>query len=111
MWSVGLLVAALTLPFYSNGATLVDENGQGVLLIVAVPAIVTAVVWLALWHKCSHGDRLSTYVAWLAISLLALFCLAGMFTIGFFVVPVAILLAAAASRTPSGPPEAPTPTA
>jgi hypothetical protein len=38
LWSIGLLVAAVVAPVYGS-ATLVDENGQGVLLVVAFPAV------------------------------------------------------------------------
>jgi hypothetical protein len=103
VWSVGLLIAALVVPAYGSG-TLVDENGTGVLLVVAVPAVVSVVVWMALWRQCSRGGRVSGYVAWGGISVLGAFCILGMLSIGIYVVPVAVLLARAAALTPSGSP-------
>ena len=103
LWSVGLLAAALVAPVYGS-ATLVDVNGRGVLLVVAVPAVSTVAVWIALWRRCSRGGRISGYLAWACVSLLAAFCFLAMFSIGVFVVPVALLLARAVSLTPSGSP-------
>ena len=99
-WSIGLLLAALFAPEYGS-ATLVQENGSGVLLVVAVPAAVSVAVWFALWRKCSHGARVWGYVAWFCVGVLALFCLLALFSIGLFVVPVALLLARATVLTPS----------
>jgi hypothetical protein len=101
VWSIGLLVAALLAPAYGS-ATLVDENGSGVLLVMAVPAVISAAVWLALWRKCTRGGPVSGVVAWTCVSVLAVFCLLGLASIGLFVIPVAALLAWAASVTPSG---------
>ena len=41
VWSIGLLLAALVAPVYGS-ATLVDDNGASVLLVVAVPAVISA---------------------------------------------------------------------
>jgi hypothetical protein len=101
LWSVGLLVAAAVAPVYGS-ETLVDENGRGVLLVIAVPAFITALVWIALWRKCSRGGRVSEYFAWTCISGLGGFCVLGLASIGLLVVPVALLLARAVSLTPSG---------
>jgi hypothetical protein len=100
LWSIGLLVAALVAPVYGS-ATLVDENGLGVLLVVAVPAVLAVAVWIALWRKCTRGGAVSGYVAWACVWVLGAFCLLGILTIGAFVAPVAALLARAASLTPS----------
>ena len=101
LWSVGLLVAALVAPVYGS-ATLVDENGAQVLLVVGAPAAVSAVVWLALWRRCSRGGAVSGYVAWTCVALLSAFCVVALASIGMFVAPAAILLAWAVSLTPSG---------
>jgi hypothetical protein len=56
-WSAGLLVAAVVAPAYGS-ATLVDENGSGVLLVVAVPAVVrgaACVVPAVLLLACATG--------------------------------------------------------
>ena len=99
---IGLLVAALLVPVYGS-ATLVDDNGPGVLLVVAVPAVISAAAWIALWRKCARGNRVSGYVAWTCVWALAGFCVLAILSIGIFVAPVAVLLASAASLTPSGP--------
>lgn len=106
LWSIGLLAAALAAPLYGS-ATLVDENGRGVLLVLAVPAVISLAVGIALWRKCTRGGRVSGYVAWACVSILAAFCLVGILTIGVFVAPVAVLLARAASLTPAGSPPGP----
>jgi hypothetical protein len=102
LWSIGLLVAALVAPVYGS-ATLVDDNGARVLLVVAVPAVITAAAWIALWRRCTRGNRVSGYVAWKCVWVLAGFCVLAILSIGIFVAPVAVLLACAASLTPSGP--------
>jgi hypothetical protein len=102
VWSIGLLIAALVVPLYGS-ATLVDVNGARVLLVVAAPAIVSLAVWLALWRKCSRGRRISGYVAWTCVLLLAGFCVFALASIGLLVIPVAVLLGCAALLTPAGP--------
>ncbi|MGO9899667.1 MAG: hypothetical protein ACLP0J_08225 [Solirubrobacteraceae bacterium] len=66
LWSIGLLVAALVAPVYGS-ATLADENGARVVLVMAVPAVISAAAWVALWRKCTRGDRVSGYVAWTCV--------------------------------------------
>jgi hypothetical protein len=115
-WSVALVVGALVLPVYSGTAvnssaeptsttaTLVGENGLGVLIPVGIPAVVTLLVWVALRWRCSRGGRLSGSIAWMAIGLLAMFCVLAILSVGIFVLPVVLLLAGAAARTPVGAP-------
>jgi hypothetical protein len=100
-WSTGLLVAALYAPEYGS-TTLVQENGSGVLIPVGIPAVISAAVWLALWCRCTRGGAVSGVVAWTCVSLLGLFCLIALASIGLFVMPVAVLLAGATSLTPLG---------
>jgi hypothetical protein len=120
LWCVGLLLAALVVPVYGGtqttggpggasvttnpSATLVGENGLGILLVVAVPALVTALVWIALHDQCSRGRRSSGYLAQGLIGLLAAFCLLAALSIGLFLLPVALLLGCAATLTPTGAP-------
>jgi hypothetical protein len=101
VWSVGLLAAALFAPAYGS-TTLVEENGSGVLFVVAFPAVISAAVWLALWRRCTRGGAVSRVVAWTCVSLLGIFCLIALASIGLFVIPVAVLLACAASLTTPG---------
>lgn len=118
LWSAALVGAAFLLPMYgssstsssgaqsSGSSTLVAVNGLGVLIPVGVPLIIAALVWVALHHKCSRGGRVGSYVAWACIAVLFAFCVVALFSIGILVVPVVVLLACAASRTPSGSPSA-----
>lgn len=118
LWSAVLVGAAFLVPVYgssstassgaqSSGAlTLVAVNGLGVLIPVAVPLLIAALVWVALHRKCSRGGRVGGYVAWTCIAVLGAFCVVALFSIGIFIVPVVVLLACAASRTPSGSPPA-----
>jgi len=107
-WAVALVVGAVLVPVYdvedsssgSSSATLVGENGLGVLLPVAFPVVVAAVVWVALHRKCSRGSRPAEVVAWVLVGVLLLGCMLAMLTIGIFVLPVAVLLAVAAVLTP-----------
>jgi hypothetical protein len=101
VWSAGLFAAALFAPAYGS-TTLVQENGSGVLLVVAFPAVISAAVWLALWRRCTRGGAVSGVVAWTCVSLLGLFCLIALASIGLFVIPVAVLLACATSLTTPG---------
>jgi len=117
-WSALLVAGAFTVPIYSgaqstasgNGpiqsvatsSTLVAVNGQWVLIPIAVPVVITLLVWIALHRKCSRGSSIASFVAWVLVGMLAVFCLVAAFTIGFFIVPVAALLAYATSRTPLG---------
>ena len=101
VWSIGLLVMALFAPEYGS-TTLVQENGAGVLIPVGIPAVISAAVWLALWRRCTRGGSVSGVVAWTCVSLLVVFCLLALASIGLFVIPVAVLLACATSATPLG---------
>ena len=111
VWSLGLLLAALIAPVYStssasdvNGvtlgsATLVQENGAWVLILVGIPAAVSAVVIVALRARRS-GARWGTPLAWTAIALLTAEALVGVMTIGLFIVPAIVLLVVATRRAP-----------
>ena len=110
-WGAALVVGAFVLPFYSveregpsgtvkTSETLIGENGLGVLLPVAVPAAVAALVWFALHRQCSRGSLSNRQVARLLIGLLAGFSFLAAASIGMYVIPVALLLAFAAGLTP-----------
>ncbi len=100
LWSVGLLVAAVAVP--TGGSTFVQDQGTGVLWALALPAILSLMVGIALWRKCSSGSRVGGYVAWVGVWLLCGFCVLAILSIGIFVLPVVLLLAFSASLTPSG---------
>jgi len=110
VWSVGLLVGAATLPAYKrvsaaysstvagplatteSSATLVEENGAGVLAFVAIPLVISGAIALALWRRQRVGRPGAGPFAWTVCGILLIFCLLAMLTIGVFVVPVAVAL-------------------
>ena len=92
LWSVGLLVAAVTVPVYNTGETLTEVNGAGALGAVAITLVVTAAVALAIWRRRWAGRLGAGPSAWTLCVLLLLFCLISGFSIGLFVLPVAIAL-------------------
>jgi hypothetical protein len=115
VWALALVAGAFFVPVYSGvesgsaagvvstTSTLVGVNGLGVLLPVALPALLVALVWLALHRKCSRGSSRSGQVAWTLIVLLGTFSVLAMFSIGLFVLPTVLLLAGAATLTPGRP--------
>ena len=70
-WGAALVIAAALVPVYgsstasppfgtphaSASSTLVQVNGLRVLIPIAVPAVIAALVWVALHRKCSRGGR------------------------------------------------------
>jgi hypothetical protein len=124
-WGVTLMGAAILLPVsgsesssasvsssgghlatatHSATSTLLQANGYWVLIPTGIPALIAAIVWMALRRRRSHGSRTSGYLVWSSIGLLAAFCLLAILSIGVFVIPVAVALAVAASLTPAGAP-------
>jgi len=104
-WSAALLVAAALAPAYQSttetssgtvthgSATLVNENGSGVLLIIGVPLLVTVIVGCALWRRGTR--RGAGPIAWTVTGLLAGFNLVAMLSIGPYIMPVTACLAVA----------------
>lgn len=111
LWSVGLIVAGLTVPIYAGttsvgsaaagsnttasistqSATLVSENGGWVLLVLAVPLAATLLVAALLMPR----RRRTLWIACGVTGVLALLNLPAMLTIGAFVLPVTAALAVA----------------
>jgi len=130
VWSVGLVVAGTTVPAYASStatitststpgsvlrthqvevahsttATLLQVNGPGVLVLLALPLVaVTIVAGLLVWRR-ARGRPGAGAPAWTVTALLGAFSLVGILTIGPFVIPVPVLLAAACGRTGSRSP-------
>jgi hypothetical protein len=118
-WSLALVVATFLVPVYSGvgesasstfsgvrrvaiSPSLVGVNGLWVLIPVAVPVVLTVLVWIALHRKCSRGSKQAGVIAWSMVVLLCAFCVVGAFSIGVAIAPVATLLGYAAFRTPIG---------
>jgi hypothetical protein len=111
VWSAGLVLVALLLPVYGTStasetdgvtlthSTLVQVNGARALVLVAIPALVTLVVLCAIRARHS-GARWGGPLAWVAVSVLTAEMLLGILTIGVFILPVVILLAAAVRLVP-----------
>lgn len=100
-WGAALLLAALLVPV-SGAQTLVEQNGAHVLILVAAPAGIAALVAISLRVRCSRGGSVSGYVAWALIAMLFAECLVGIASVGLYIVPAALLLARAATITPRG---------
>lgn len=112
-WGLALVAAAFLAPVYSGqtssstgdvaktSSTLVGQNGLWVIVPAAVPAALALLVWFGLQRKCSRGSRLGTYLAWGAVVVLAVFAVVAAASIGLFVLPAVLLLAAAAAMTPT----------
>jgi hypothetical protein len=117
VWSAGLVVAALVVPAYDSSetsagvdgvtlthATLVQVNGARALVVMAIPALVSAV---ALWAIRARraGARWGAPVAWASVTVLAAETVVGILTIGVFILPATVLLVAAvrlATGAPAG---------
>jgi hypothetical protein len=77
------------------------------LLLILLPAAVTAIGWLLLHARCARRIEEGSVAASLcAVPLLAFSVIAGL-SIGPFVLPMPLLLLAAARRTPYGTQSAP----
>jgi len=112
VWSVGLLLAALLLPAYddqtvsnANGltlrtATFVQVNGNWVLIPIALPAVVSLVVAVAIRQKQLTGPRWADFLGWLMVALLAVLTVVSILTIGALMIPVVVLLALALRLAP-----------
>jgi hypothetical protein len=111
VWSAGLIVAALVWPAYSTSAmsgdgvtlghaTLVQAHGARALLLMAIPLVMSGVVLAAMRMRRAgaRGAGWAGAVSWTAIGLLAIESVAGIATIGLFILPVPILLAVATRR-------------
>jgi energy-converting hydrogenase Eha subunit B len=114
-WSLALVAAVFVVPAYkgqmvsSTGevanttATLFDENGIRVVAVMAAPLVITLLAWFGLHRQCARGSRLGTLVAWSSVVLLAALAIVGSLSVGPFMLPVVLLLVAAARATPVGP--------
>jgi len=112
-YSAALVMAGFLVPVYSTdsassdgevlvgSATLVADNGAGVIVVLAIPLLISAVVGALLFLLPRRGT-LTT--AWLLTGLLAAFNLLAMLSIGIFVVPVTaalVVACATSSRQPA----------
>jgi hypothetical protein len=116
-WSAALVAVAYLAPAYSvesetgsctaaghctsqtahTTATLVEMNGDVVLVIIAVLAGIAALGWLGLHRYCARGTRLGLIVGWSAAIAITGFSL---ISFGIYTVPMAIMMIVAAAMTP-----------
>jgi len=119
IWSVGLIIAGLTVPVYESESsgpagsivhgrdTLVSENGTRVLIVLAVPLMVTVLVGFAVLVSRKPW---ALRVASALVGVLLILNLLAMLTIGIFAVPVTAALVLAClcgfvrERAPEPPP-------
>jgi len=120
MWSAGLVAVAYLAPVYSGesetgscspsghctfqaaqtSATLVETNGDRVLVIIGILAGIAALGWLGLHVYCAIGSRVGLIVGWAAAMAMTVFSLIS-FGLGIFTLPMAIMMIAAAAMTRS----------
>jgi hypothetical protein len=94
-WSVGLIVAGL-----SVSPSLIQVNGGKVLVPLTMPLTVVLLISGLLWFRARRHVGGAGALAWVLSALLDLLALAGLLTIGIFVLPVAALVAIACGLTP-----------
>jgi hypothetical protein len=94
-WSVGLIVAGL-----SVSPSLIQVNGGKVLVPLTMPLMVVLLISGLLWFRARRHVGGAGPLAWVLSALLDLLALAGLLTIGIFVLPVAALVAIACALTP-----------
>jgi hypothetical protein len=107
IYSVAIIVAGFFLPAYTSlsvtstgevkrvSTTLVGENGFGSVFVLSVPLVLTLAVGVALRL---HAKRRAMAVAWTLTGLFAMFNLAGVMSIGLYIIPVTLCLLYACSR-------------
>lgn len=113
VYACALIPAAFFAPVYqgeissSDGsvthttATLVGVNGSWVVALACVPLVLALVAWVGLSLRCRRGSRFGGVLGWTVSTLLLVFALVGLASIGLFVLPVALLLLAGAALTPA----------
>jgi hypothetical protein len=112
LWSVALVIGAVTIPVYDSeayvgsagvaagsgqvlhqtssvthtSATLVQVNGSHALGVAAFPLLVTLLVAVAIGRP--RSGRVAAVVAWVCIGMLVVFTFLSMLTNGTFMLPV-----------------------
>jgi hypothetical protein len=81
--------------------TLVGVNGLWVVWLLCIPVFMALMAWTGLHFRCARGSGWGTRVAWSSVVLLWAFALIGSASVGFFLIPTALLLVVAAARTPT----------
>ncbi len=126
IWSAGLLAAAALMPAYTSAsvstsdptslsgeipdptdvvvhrssATLVQVNGIGVLVPMAIPFLAVATVAVVLQRRRVLARPRAGALAWTVTGLLGGCCVVAMLSVGVFLLPVVVPLVIACSRAP-----------
>ena len=109
--ALAMLPVAFLVPVYggesgSSGAaiattsTLVGVNGVWVAWFLCIPALLACTAWVGLRLRCSRASSWGTRIAWCSVVLLWAFVVVGSASVGFFLLPAALLLVVAARHTP-----------
>ena len=117
LWALGLVLAAFLVPAYAGEGCQASSDGGGVCaplpsetlfavngwrvveLLLGVVALAAVAFW-ALHVYCATGARTAQRAAVGLIVLLGAFAIVGSLSIGFFVLPLVVLLIASAALTP-----------
>ena len=101
VYAAGFTVWALAAPVYSSGQTILDANPEfSVRVAIAMPLLVTSIVWSLLHVACRFDATVARIAASAVAWLLVVFAVITGFSIGMFVMPGAVMLVAAAALTP-----------
>lgn len=84
-------------------STLVGHEGPSVLIPVSGPLVVACLVGGIHWHRARHGRQGAGVAAWTIASLLWIFNLLAMLSIGIFMLPVTAALMLACGTTRRSP--------
>jgi uncharacterized membrane protein len=86
IFGAGLPVAAFTVSLYSGttSQTLVQANGEKVIMIVALPLVGALLAIGTIIARLGHGGRGVSIFMWLIVAVLGVLALLGMLTIGPF---------------------------
>ena len=85
----------------SSSATMVAVNGVRVLFVLALPLVAVGLVWVSLRWRRRHGHLDAGLLAWIVVVLLGVMSVLAMLSIGIFIVPLVVLLAAACANAPT----------
>jgi hypothetical protein len=110
--AIALLPAAFLAPAYGGESgsfdtstattnTLVGVNGFWVVWLLCIPVFLALTSWLGLHLRCARGSSWGTRVAWSSVALLWACVVIGSASVGFLLVPAALLLVVAAKHTPT----------
>jgi hypothetical protein len=91
----------------SSSATMVAVNGMRVLFVLALPLVAVGLVWVSVMWRRRHGHLDVRVLAWVVVGLLGVMSILAMLSVGIFIMPLVMLLAAACAKAPMTPSRAP----